>query len=77
MLYLEEDDKRCPTLALRQVFLSTLCHWLNAASENLFFELSDDSERLIKVVVVELLHSPFYLCVSPHIPTLLSDEIYH
>ena len=75
MLYLEGDDTRCPTLALRQVFLSTLDHWLSATSVELFKVLSRDREGLRGIVVVELLHSPFYLCVAPHIPTLLSVEI--
>ena len=77
MLYLEGDDTRCPTLALRQVFLSTLYHWLSAAMDELFLVLSRDRKSVSDIVVVELLRSPFYLCVVPYIPTLLSDEIYH
>ena len=77
MLYVEGDDTRCPTLALRQVFLLTLYHWLTAASHELFLVFSGDRESLSGIVVVELLRSPFYLCVAPHILTLLSDEMYH
>ena len=74
---LERDNARCQTLALRQLFLSTLYHWFSAASDELLSELSADRESLRKVVAVELLRNPFYLCVSLHIPILLSVEMYH
>ena len=76
-LYHERDNTRCPTRALRQLFLSTLYHWLSAAMDELFLVLSGDRKSVSDIVVVELLRSPFYLCVVPYIPTLLSDEIYH
>ena len=79
MLYLEGDNARCPIHALRQLFFSALYHWFTFVSDILLFSLSDDSGNpswgLRNVVTVELLRSPFYLYVSPHIPTLLSVEI--
>ena len=77
MLYHEGDNTRCPTRALRQLFLSTLYHWLSAASDVLFLVLSRECESLSRIVAVELLRSPFYLCVSPLIPILLSVKMYH
>ena len=77
MLYLEGDDTHCPTLALRQVFLSTLYHWLSGASDELFRILTGDRESLSSVLAAELLRSPFYLCVSLHIHTIISVEMYH
>ena len=77
MLYLEGDNTRCPTRALRQLFLSTLYHWISATSDDLFLTLSLDRESIGGVCAVELLRSPFYLYVSLHIPTLLSDEMNH
>ena len=77
MLYLEGDNTRCPILALRQLFLSTFYHWFGTVSDRLFLKLSEHSESLGKVVAVELLRSPFYLCVLPRILTLLSDEMHY
>ena len=76
-LYLEGGNTRCPTRALRQLFLSTLYHWLSTASEELLRALSVYCESLSNVFAVKLLRSPFYLYVSPHIPALLSAEMYH
>ena len=75
MLYLEGDNTLCQKLALRQLFLSTLYHWFSAISDDLFLTLSHEVESLSEVCAVELLRSPFYLYVSPHIPTMLSVEI--
>ena len=75
MLYLEGDTARCPSLALRQLFLSTLYHWFSATSVELYLTLSRECQSLSKVCAVELLRPPFYLYVSPYIPTLLSVEI--
>ena len=77
MLYLEGDNTRCQKLALRQLFLSTLYDWFSAISDRLLFTLSYGREGLSTVCAVELLRSPFYLYVSPHIPTLPSDEMNH
>ena len=77
MLYLEGDNSRCPTLALRQLLLPMLHGWLSTVSDRLFHTLSEHSESLGKVVAVELLRSPFYLCVLPRILTLLSDEMHY
>ena len=74
MLYLEEDNTRRPTRTLRQLFLPTLIRWLSVASNYLFRLIADNSEGLGRIIAVELLRSPFYLCVSPHIPTLHSVE---
>ena len=74
-LYHERDNTQCPTRALRQLFLSTLYHWLSAASDELFILLSRECQSLSRIVAVELLRSLFYLCVAPHITTLLSVEI--
>ena len=71
MLYLEGDNTLCQKLALRQLFLSTLYHWFSATSDDLLLTLSRECESLSRVCAVELLRSPFYLYVSPHIPTLL------
>ena len=75
MLYLEGDNTLCQKLALRQLFLSTLYHWVSATLDHLLLTLSRGREGLSRVCAVELLRSPFYLYVSPHIPTLLSVEI--
>ena len=77
MLYLEADNTLCQKLALRQLFLSTLYHWLNATSDDLFLMLSHECESLSRVCAVELLRSPFYLCVPPHVLTVLSTEMHY
>ena len=79
MLYPKGDNTRCPTLALRRLILPVLYNWLSTESNNLFDVLleSSSSETLSGVIAVELLRSPFYLCVALHIPTLLSVEMYH
>ena len=78
MLYLEGDNTLCQKLALRQLFMSTLYHWFSAISDGLLLTLYKyECESLSRVCAIELLRSPFYLCVSPHIPTLLSVEMYH
>ena len=77
MLYPEGGNTRCPTRALRQLFLSTLYHWFSATSDRLLFTLSRGRESLSRIGAVELLRSPFYLYVSPNMPTLLSVEMYH
>ena len=77
MLYHEGDNTLCQKLALRQLFLSTLYHWFSATSDDLLLTLSRECESLSRDSAVELLRSPFYLYVSPHIPTLLSVEMYH
>ena len=71
MLYLEGDNTLCQKLSLRQLFLSTLYHWVSATSDHLLLTLSSSCESLSRVCALELLRSPFYLYVSPHIPTLL------
>ena len=73
----ERDNTRCPTLAIHRLFFSTLYHWVSATSDQLFSTLSRKCESLSAVCALELLRSPFYLCVSPHIPMLLSVEMPH
>ena len=73
-LYFEGDKIRCPTITLRKLLFSTLYHWFGAASNDMLLRLSDNRKGLNRVVALELLRSPFYLYVSPHIPTLLSVE---
>ena len=72
MLYLEGDNTRRPTRTLRQLFLPTLIRWLSVALNDLFYLIAGNSEGLGRIIAVELLRSPFYLCVAPHIPILLS-----
>ena len=74
-IYLEGNNTICQKRALRQLFLSTLFHWFSATSDGLFLKLSRNCGSLSKICAVELLRSPFYLYVSPHIPSLLSVEI--
>ena len=76
MLYLEGDTTRCPTLALRRLFLLALYHWLCTASDSLIRTLAN-GRGLSKVFAVELLRSPFYLCVPPHVLTVLSTEMHY
>ena len=74
--YLERNNTRYPALALRILFMATLYRWFNTASNSLFLVLIYVAEGLSGAFAVELLRSPFYLCVLPYILIFFSIVMY-
>ena len=67
-LYLEESDTQDTTPALRRLFVSTLHHWVSIALNGLL-NVAIGGGGLNRVLAVEILRSPFILCVPPNILT--------